>query len=58
MLAGLPTSTNEDYNHNRVHSALGYHPPNELEEGLLNQDKNEMPSQALLTPSVNNRVPT
>jgi hypothetical protein len=40
------------YNQKRLHSMLGYRPPNECEEVLLNQENNESIRLAPLTLSV------
>jgi hypothetical protein len=52
VVTRLPYFLEEVYNQKRLHSAIGYCPPNEFEEILLNQEDKEIPRQALLTLSV------
>ncbi len=52
VVGGLPRFIEEVYNRKRLHSALGYLPPEEYERLQLRHDSQRAPDQTLLTISV------
>ena len=49
VMTRLPYFIDEVYNQKRLHSALGYHSPNDFERLVLIQENNRLPRQTLLT---------
>ena len=52
VVTRLPYFLEEVYNQKRLHSALGYRPPEEFENLRVNQENNEIPRQTSLPLSV------
>ena len=49
VVTRLPYFLEEVYNQKRLHSAIGYLPPDDFEKLLVEQEKNGLPRQTLLT---------
>ena len=52
VVTRLPFFTEEVYNHKRLHSGIGYLPPDDFEKLVLINENNGLPRQTLLALSV------